>query len=89
MAVPAPARSLPRGHGRCAIVPDRPCDWPVEGLRHKAWTGVSQIHSCTTGHETGPLELISHLHGEGVGVLVSAMGRRGSTWSLAVSRCPA
>lgn len=29
MAVPAPARSLPRGHARCAILADRPCGPPV------------------------------------------------------------
>jgi hypothetical protein len=29
MAVPAPARSPLRGRARCAIIPDRPCHWPV------------------------------------------------------------
>jgi predicted transposase YbfD/YdcC len=29
MAVPTPARSPLRGRARCAIIPDRPCHWPV------------------------------------------------------------
>src|SRR6266581_5545381 len=33
MAVATPASSLPRGHARCAIFTDRPCDWPVARRR--------------------------------------------------------
>jgi hypothetical protein len=33
MAVPAPARSPLRGHARCAIIPGRPCHWPVAHRR--------------------------------------------------------